>query len=125
MTLVPQELLKGNSRNYFPSIATTLPVLSIKLNNCPDGGIARYLSLPYLSRFFGSQQTRFDPKSLQLFGSKADGKVADMSNDEWARLAVQEYIAKLSPIAGFPAHFQPPGTCESSLRLMSARPVDV
>lgn len=41
VTLVPPTLIKGNSRNYFPSIATTVPVLSVKLNNYPDGGIAR------------------------------------------------------------------------------------
>jgi allantoicase len=46
VTLVPQSLLKGNSRNYFASIATTVPVVSVKLNNFPDGGIARYGVLP-------------------------------------------------------------------------------
>lgn len=86
VTLVPHSLLKGNSRNYFASIATTVPVVSVKLNNFPDGGIAR----------------------LQLFGAKTDEKVADMSNAEWTHLVAHEWIGKLQPTTGFPAHFQPP-----------------
>lgn len=86
VTLVPQSLLKGNSRNYFASIATTVPVVSVKLNNFPDGGIAR----------------------LQLFGEKTDGKVADMSNAEWTHLVAHEWIGKLQPATGFPAGFAPP-----------------
>jgi hypothetical protein len=120
VTLVPHSLLKGNSRNYFASIATTVPVVSVKVNNFPDGGIARYRALHSLAltanHTASCTHCRVSCRvvvcgcRLQLFGAKTDEKVADMSNAEWTHLVAHEWIGKLQPTTGFPAHFQPPGT---------------
>ncbi len=86
VTLVPPSLLKGNSRNYFESVCTNLPVRLVKLNNFPDGGIAR----------------------LQLFGERKRNEDLATASPEWSSLMVQEWINKISPRPGFPSTFQPP-----------------
>lgn len=84
-TIVPNTHLSGNSRNF--ATATGEEVVTIvKVNNYPDGGIAR----------------------LQLFGDIAEKAPEPEIQEEQQKAEKMAWIASLPALAGFPEAFVPP-----------------
>jgi len=81
VTVVPPSLLNPNSRNFFPSVCTQ-PVIKVRLNMFPDGGISR----------------------CELYG---EPKAFEMPSEAELEQRALEWIASIPKDTGFPANFQP------------------
>jgi len=84
-TIVPQTHLSGNSRNFAAATGKEVVTL-IKVNNYPDGGIAR----------------------LMLFGDPAEESPKPEIQEEQERTEKLAWIASLPNVAGFSPSFVPP-----------------